>query len=186
MTKKVRLALEELSRELSLIDGFDLYNYIGGNGSGFYSGDNSFESVVSFLESLGVPFEGDSAGNYFIGSGILIDEVTVRGYYNSGNNGSGVGWPDSGDGSSGMVWDDMLGQILAFLNGHGFTVLVGAGGGISYISSGSSSSGTQDPWGRDINNNLVITPTNSPHTTIDYTESDTVGIDKVNFRRGYY
>lgn len=179
MTKKIKLALEQLRKELSILNSFDLYNCIGGDGSGFYSGDGSFESVVSFLESLGVPFVEDSTGNYFIGSGILIDEVTVQGYYNSGNNGSGVGWPDSGDENSGITGSGMLEQILAFLNGNGIIVEAGPGGGIRYTSSGSSTSGTQDPWERDINNNLIITPTNSPHTTIDYTLSNTIGIDKV-------
>ncbi|GGH11858.1 hypothetical protein FAZ19_00120 [Sphingobacterium alkalisoli] len=93
MRNKVKLAFDELEKELTIITQAELAQLMGGNGSSYSSGltaQSSVEDVVNYFSAMGFTFTQDSSGNYFLGGAIKIEEVTVVGYstgYNMDDNG---------------------------------------------------------------------------------------------------
>lgn len=147
MKKKLRLALDELDRELSAISQAESYYILGGSSSGLSSG-SSMGEVVNYFTGLGMTFTQDSNGNYFFGSThttgatIMIDEVVV--YANS-------------SGSSGGV--SVESAFVNYFEQFGFVFSGGGGGGgsyqIFYSYLGHDNKNDNDPWLRDTYGNIV-------------------------------
>ncbi|WP_294347377.1 hypothetical protein [uncultured Sphingobacterium sp.] len=183
MRKELKLAFDELEKELLVIPPDDLFRFMGGfstgsssSGSSGLSADASIDEVVDYLKDTGMSFTQDSSGNYYFnptdssGTSIRLDEVVVTGFYSTGSSGS---WDTGGTGASGF--NSNLDMYIAYLGGYGHQ-FSGGNGSYTYIPSGSSggtttnpsTGGSQpgDPFKRE-NGQLVITSTGKT-TDIDY------------------
>ncbi|GGH11876.1 hypothetical protein FAZ19_00110 [Sphingobacterium alkalisoli] len=172
MRKKLKLAFEELEKELTIITQAELMQLMGGNGSGL-SADASVEEVASYLHDIGVPLTQDSSGNYYFsssGNSIMIEEVVVMGY-STGMNSSGDGQSGYSSGINGeMTSTDM---VVAYLQSYGFAFSFNNGSYTYYSPNDNNNSNPNDRWQRDPNGNIVATPTGRT-TTFPEGENSTV------------
>lgn len=126
MTKKVKLAFEQLEQELTILPREELLHYLGGTSSGSSSGlawDASLDDVVDYLLDMGFPMSEDSSGNYTFtppgsSGSIMLDEVVVYAY-------------SSGSGSSGSSgYGGIMDMYVGYFESYGYTFSGGGSGGL--------------------------------------------------------
>src|SRR5690606_29543400 len=87
-----------------------------------------------------------------------------------------------------MTWEN-IGYYAEYLNSHGADLTNAGGGGYTYTPSTPPPppppSNPNDPWQRDANGNIILTPTNG-ETTIDYTSSTSSEFDNVVLKFAEY
>src|SRR5690606_36476308 len=69
MKSKLKLAFDELEKELTLITQSELMHLMGGTGSSYSSGlsaESSIGDVVNYFTVMGFSFTQDSSGNYYM------------------------------------------------------------------------------------------------------------------------
>ena len=188
MRRELKLAFDELEKELLIIPPDDLFRFMGGFSTGSSSGgssglsaDASIDEVVDYLRDIGMEFSEDSSGNYYFkpndssGNSIRLDTVTVTGFYSTGSSGS---WDGGGTGASGF--NSLLDMTVAYLGGYGH-VFTGSNSNYTYVPNYTSNpinTEPGDPWKRDENGDLVVTQTNITETK-DYIGSLDSRMDKV-------
>lgn len=123
MKSKLKLALDELEKELTIITQSELAQLMGGTGSSYSSGlsaESSIGDVVNYFTAMGFSFTQDSSGNYYmngyangstgsISNGILIEAVSVVGYVTS------TGWGEASTGDEYWWSTGFNGYELAYL-----------------------------------------------------------------------
>lgn len=113
MQKRLKLAFDELEKELTIITQTELAQLMGGNGSSSSSGltaESSIHDVVNYFTAMGFEFTQDSSGNYFLDGNVKVKNPNEVGFH------SGYSWEDSG-GSGDEYWSTGFnGYELGYVN----------------------------------------------------------------------
>src|SRR5690606_14212457 len=162
MRSKLKLAFDELEKELTIITQSELMQLMGGTDSG-YDIDAVLGQIASDLIAMGFPLT-ESSGNYYFnssGNGIMLEAVEVYAY-STGMNSSGDGHSGYSSGLGGG--DGPLDMVIGYLKNMGFSFSY-SNGSYSYHNNNnnnSSSNSSSDPWKRDSNQNIIAERTQTP------------------------
>ncbi|MEN5436597.1 hypothetical protein ABE545_23400 [Sphingobacterium faecium] len=158
MKKKLKLAFEELERELALVSDVELVQVVGGFSSGNNAGliNHSFEDSVDFLTDPGTGTNIESEQDLFYGSKIALNETTFNAYLNnyttssSSSSGSSGGYGSTGLSSTGYYLDEVIiNSTGSTSTGHGYDHFSSGnqnGSGYNY-STGNGSTGSGSAGG---------------------------------------
>lgn len=191
MKRKLKLAFDQLEKELAVIPQTELSFILGGNGSGSSGStgltwNSSVDEVVDYLQDQGFPMSQDSSGNYYFSGtsgAIMLDEVVIVGHAPSSGGSSGTsgasGFNYSGYFSSG---NNIMDYYTAYFASYGYYFTATGGGNYVYTPPAPPPTATNDdPWKKDANGNIIKTPTG--RTLPDGSQPDvTVNGEKMIFR----
>ncbi|MFD2895627.1 hypothetical protein [Sphingobacterium arenae] len=187
--KRLKLNLDQLGKELEMLDNDHLRGIKGGwdGGYGAYGGYNSWEDLWEAMQNGYVPPEGDyNPGGYggywgdFGGYGgynnpIPIPGVNIYGGYGGGYNGYDDYWEDYYGGYYGNYGGYYTGAYGGYYNGGyggyyngGYGGYYGGGGGGGSYTPPTNNTGDTDPWKRDANGNLIAIHTGISTSNSDY------------------
>ncbi|WP_285056622.1 hypothetical protein [Pedobacter ginsengisoli] len=188
MKRKLKLAFDQLEKELAVIPQTELSFILGGNGSGSSGSsgltwNSSVDEVVDYLQDQGFPMSQDSSGNYYFSGtsgAIMLDEVVIVGQAPSSSGSSGSsGFNYSGYFSSG---NSILDYYTAYFAAHGYSFTPTGGGNYVYTPPPPPPpASNDDPWKKDASGKIIKTPTG--RTLPDNILPDvTINGEKMTFR----